>query len=498
MALSVEMKFPPQLELVRQALADVSGVYLVGGSVRDALLGKASHDLDFVLAENALRTARQAANALGGSYYTMDQEFQVGRVVLDDPESGRLVLDFAAMQGETLLEDLQKRDFTMNAMAVDLQKPAELIDPLGGAADMLAKRLRACSPTSLEDDPVRVLRAVRMSAKYGLVIAPETRQQVPNAVSLLGNISVERLRDEFFKVLDAPKPATSLRVLDMFGVLEYLIPELTALKGEEQSEPHIYDVWEHSLRTVEKLEDVLRVLDLDFQHDNEFGGDVVTGLVSHRLGRYRPQVTAYFQNNFNVDRSHRSLLYFAALCHDFTKPRHRTVEESGKIRFSGHDASGAKAIRKRAKALRLSTAEVRHLGTVVKYHHGPLVFSWYDQTLDKKAVYRFWRDTREAGVDICLLSLADVLAIYGHTLSHTFFEKHMGGVRTLLEAYWEHPEQVSPELLLDGNDLMREFSLKPGPQIGELLEALREAQAIGEVEDREQALAFVREALAGS
>ncbi|HKJ28204.1 MAG TPA: HD domain-containing protein [Anaerolineales bacterium] len=491
MAFATELRFPPLLDAVHQALEDVPGVYLVGGSVRDALLGKTSHDLDFVMAQNALSNARRVANALGAAYYTMDEEFQTGRVVLEDDTHSRINLDFTAMQGETLDEDLRQRDFTLNAMAVDLQDPTSLIDPLGGASDLLAKRLQACSPTALADDPVRALRAVRMSASYGLTITPETRRQIPGAVARLDQVSIERLRDEFFKVLDAPKPAASLRVLDVFGIIEYLIPEMAALKGAAQSPPHIYDVWEHSLHTVQKMENVFQVLEPGFSPDTEQGGDIYTGLLSHRLGRYRPQFSDYLQDDLTVERSHRSLLYFAAFCHDFTKPRHRTDEENGKIRYSGHDASGAEAIQARAAALKLSRSEIKLLTNLIRHHHAPLQFSWYEQPLTKRAVYGFWRDTAGAGVAVCLLSIADVLAIYGHTMPQTFYEKHLEGIRTLLEAYWEHPEQVSPELLLDGHDLMTRFSLKPGPQIGELLEHLREAQAVGEVGDKDEALAFI-------
>jgi len=408
------------------------------------------------------------------------------------------VLDFAALQKEDLESDLRNRDFTINAIAVALNDPATLIDPLGGVEDLLKKRLRVCSPDSLNQDPVRVLRAVRMSFSFQLTILPETRSLIEPAVQRLGVVSVERLRDEFLKMLDAPKPASSLRVLDVFGVLEQMLPQIPEMKGVTQSAPHIYDVWEHSLHTVGAMEQILTLLDESYVHENEYGGDLLSGLLSQRLGRYRKEITAHLNTELVSDRSYRPILFLAALCHDFTKPRHRTVEDSGRIRFIGHETSGAEAITRQAAALRLSRSEIHRLSRIVQDHMRPWQFAKQTEPPSRKAVYRFWRDNGPAGVDIVLLSLADLVGIYGHTLPQNVMQKHLDVARTLLEAYWETPHQIAPEMLLNGNQMMELFHLEPGPQIGELLEALREAQATGEVETRDQAIHFITQALSES
>ncbi|MGD2027306.1 MAG: HD domain-containing protein, partial [Anaerolineales bacterium] len=373
--MSVSLKSSPKVDKVRRVLddagVDLETVYLVGGFVRDMLLNRPSHDLDFVLTENSLGTARAVADALGGAYYTMDEEFQVGRVVLVDSEGRRRVMDFTAMQGETLEDDLRNRDFTVNAIAVSLVALDEAIDPLGGLEDLLHKRLRACSPTSLIEDPVRVLRAVRMAADYGLTLVPETRTLIEPAVSRLGEVSVERLRDEFLKLLDAPKPATSLRILDRFGVLDMMVPRAGKMKGVTQSPPHIDDVWEHSLHTVAGMERVLAILDAGYVHDNEFGGDLVSGLFSQRLGRYRKQISAHVAMELVPDRAYRPLLYLAAFCHDLTKPDHRQVVEGDKVRFTGHEVTSAQAMAELASWMRLSNAETRRLVRMVEGHSRP-------------------------------------------------------------------------------------------------------------------------------
>ena len=335
-----------------------------------------------------------------------------------------------------------------------------------------------------------------MSASYQLAILPETRSLIDPAVELLDNVSVERLRDEFLKVLDAPKPAASLRVLDVIGVLEKVIPEVVEMKGVTQSAPHIYDVWEHSLHTVQAMEQVFQLLDEGYVHENEYGGDLLSGLISQRLGRYRKQISSHLRADLVPDRTYRPILFLVALCHDFTKPRHRTVEDSGRIRFIGHESSGAEAIQKRSAALRLSRAEIQRITRIVQDHMRPWQLAKDAQPPSRKAVYRFWRDNGPAGVDIVLLSLADLVGIYGHTLPHAVLQSHLDVARCLLEAYWETPEQVNPVMFLDGNQIMELLELQPGPLIGELLEALREAQAVGVVESREQAVSFLSEILA--
>ncbi|MEN8240865.1 MAG: HD domain-containing protein [Chloroflexota bacterium] len=490
--MTTSLKLPSLLLQLQKQLADTSDVYLVGGAVRDALLGKASHDLDFVVNGDSLAIARRLANQLNGAYYTMDEDFMVGRVVLDKESEQRTVLDFVAMQGDSLDEDLSKRDFTVNAMALSLNDLTTVIDPLGGGADLLKGQLQFCSPTAFADDPVRVMRALRIAASYQLSIHPKTRDALKQAVHLLPTVSIERLRDELFKLLDAPRPSANLRVMDLLGISDHLLPETGEMKAVTQSAPHIYGVWEHAVHTVSKLEDVLRLLDKNYQHDNEGGGDIFSGVLSLRLGRYRDRISEHFNRQLNPDRSISALLFFAGLYHDITKPRHRSVEEDGRIRFIGHEQSGAQVTRQRAEALRLSTQEAQRIETVVAGHMRPWQLAKTGELPTKRAVYRFWRAVGEAGVDICLLSIADLLAIYGHTLPQPVLEHHIDVVRTLLEAYWEKPEEVKPQAFLNGDDLLEMFELRPGPVIGDLLESLWEAQAVGEVEDKTQAVEFIR------
>ncbi len=485
------LQFSPLLARVRAALPKGETLYLVGGAVRDALLSKPSHDLDFSCPGNALRLARRLANRLGGAYYPLDVARGTARVIVTDEDGQRYNLDFAALRGLNLQADLEDRDFTINAMAVEIHSPQALLDPLAGAADLDAGILRACSPTSFDDDPVRILRAVRMAATLDLRITEETRGQMSAAVPALPSVSPERLCLELFRILEGPRPAASIRALDMLGALAHVLPELEILKGVEQTSPHVHDAWEHTLSTVRSLEKLLAVLDPDL--DLETDANVYTAPVFRHLGRYRRQLKNYLETDLVIDRQVHSLLFLAALYHDIGKPGSSQLEEvSGRIRFLKHEHEGAEVIVERARQLRLSNAEIAWLETVVKEHMRPTWLAREETGPSNRAVYRFFRDAGEAGVGVVLLSLADLLGTYEHTLPQMRWERQLEVARALLDAWWEQRnERVDPPALISGHDLIRKFDLQPSPLIGELLEAVREAQADDQVRTRQDALAFV-------
>ena len=494
---STPLSFSPLLDQIRPALPENLPIYLVGGAVRDALLNRPTHDLDFVLDGDGIQIGRRVANTLQVPFFPLDEERGTGRVVLpypgEDPTrtGERYFLDFASFRGPDLESDLRARDFTINALAVDVHAPDKLLDPLGGAADLLAKRLRTCSSTSLQDDPLRVLRAVRMATTFSLRISPETRQLMREAVNGLDHISPERKRDEILRILGGNQIATALRTLDVIGALPRVFPELPALKGITQSPPHVDDVWNHTLQTIQNLEKVLEVIGSP-EHDPDAAASLTLGLVVLRLGRYRQQIHAHLQKPVAPDRPWQALLFLAALYHDTGKPETRTVDEDGRIRFFGHDRAGTDLFSRRAHALHLSNPEIIRLKNIVRHHMRPHLLAQVDKLPTRRAVYRFFRDTGDAGVDICLLALADVLGTYGTTLPQDTWNHYLDVIRELLEAWWEMPEErVSPPALLNGHDLIETFKLPPGPQIGQLLEMVREAQADGQLEDRVQALEWI-------
>ncbi len=442
--------FPDVLSRLQQFFPARTPVYLVGGAVRDALLQREIKDLDFALSGDVLGTARRLANTIHAAYYPLDESRDTARLILSLADGSRQVLDFAALRGPDLESDLRLRDFTMNAMALPLHALDQLVDPLGGLEDLRRGVLRACSESAMQDDPLRVLRGIRLANANRWFIEAETRGSMRRALPNLAQVSSERVRDELFHILEGPRPATALETLEIMGGLPYVLPELAELKGVEQPAPHVRDVWGHTLDVVRSLE----------------------------------------------ARSPGALLYLAALYHDSGKPSTRRQAPDGRVRFLEHEMLGEKLVIHRGQALHLSNDEIDRLRTVVRHHMRPLLLAQMDGLPSRRAIYRFYRDTGPAGVDICVHALADTLATYGPGLSQDTWMRQLDIARSLLEAWWEHPEEsVAPPALLDGYALMQAFDLKPGPQIGRLLEALREAQATGQVTDRQQALEFTRQQL---
>ena len=485
---------PPLLEKIMDALPVDQEIYLVGGAVRDLLISRVSPDLDFAVPSNGISLARKVANALNAHFVPLDDERDTGRVVVIDEGGTQTFLDFATYRGATLDEDLRARDFTINAIAYNL-RDGTITDPLGGGNDLRTKLIRACSDTSLSDDPVRILRAIRQAAAFGFHIDKNTRELMKQAASELVRISPERLRDEIFKILKGPKPDAAIRALEMLGVLQHIMPELLAMKGVDQSEPHVYEVWTHTLAVLDHLDQIISALRVGY--DAEKTNDMFTGLLTLRLGRYREQIAQHFSKQLNVDRSMRSLLFFAALYHDVSKPDTKTVEESGRIRFFEHDLKGVNIAAQRARSFNLSNDEIERLQVIIKNH---MRIHFFADRLEKekqepsrKAIYRFFRDSGEAGIDLVLLGLADVRGTRAHSLTIETWNIYLDVARILLENYWERPQEaVTPPRLINGNELMKELNLKPGTVVGQLLEAIRENQAAGKIEDREQALAFAR------
>lgn len=485
------LTFSPILNRICEALPHGQEAYLVGGAVRDALMGRQIKDLDFVVPVGAITIARGVANRLGGAFYPLDAEHDTGRVILSLENSEKFVIDFSVQRGPDLTSDLLARDFTINAIAVDVNEPQVTYDPLGGVVDLKNKIIRSCTSTSFQEDPLRILRGVRLAAMGDFHIQPSTLAMMRASTSMLGGVSPERIRDEFLRILTGRIPHIALRALDMLGVIEQLFPELQVLKGVTQSSPHHEDVWAHTLHVIERLKMILALLSPE--HNEELASSFAGGMVTLTLGRFRDQINKHLNTAIVPDRSSGSMLWISALYHDVGKPFTRTVAKDGRIRFIGHERCSADLVVERSREFRLSRRETDRLVVVAKNHLRPILLAMTPKGPTKKAVYRFFRDTGVAGVDICLLALADTWATYGPALLEDVWTRQLDVVRILLEAWWEKAEDsISPPMLVNGRELIHELGLEPGPQIGRLLAEIKEAQVLGEIKNREDAVKFAR------
>ena len=458
-------------------------VYLVGGCVRDRLLGRPVYDLDVSVAGDGLALARRLANHFRGAWYPLDQARSTGRAILRSREGGRLVVDVARFRGETLEADLADRDFTVNALAAEVRTPSLVIDRHGGLADLEARLIRPVSEASIRHDPVRALRAIRLSAELGFALAPETEWLLRRDGPALARVAGERVRDELARLLALPHAAPYLERLDTLGLLTLLFPELEPLRGLAQPPPHHLDALTHSLETVRALETLLNQQQAtpDIQNLLPFADRIQTHL-AQPLSEARPRLVAF---------------KLAALLHDTGKPAARNVDENGRLHFPGHHKEGARLTARALRRLRFNNAELHLAETVVQHHMRPLLLA-RQESVSARAIYRFFRETGQAGVEVLLHALADHRATYAPDARDDCGAELLALTRRMLADYWERQaERIAPPPLIDGYDLLRELGLQPGPHIGELLEAVREAQVSGEVRNRDEALALVRGLWAG-
>jgi len=486
----------PLLNILLDLADEDQQVYLVGGKIRDMLMQKPGKDLDFAVTGDVLKLARKTADRIGAAFYVMDAVRKTARLIYFPANSGhRWILDFSALQGSDIRSDLKARDFTVNALALDLRSPEKIIDPLSGARDIKDGILRMCRPTSFTADPIRVVRAVRQALELGFRITPETVSALKSAVPMIGTTSPERQRDELFKMLESGKAAAGLRTAFTLGVFHTLLPEVETLKGVAQSSPHTLDVFDHTLAVVGELDTLFTVLVEPYSEEK--GASLLHGLAVLELGRFREQLTQHFANSVTPERSRRGLLNLAGLYHDIAKPLVRTVEADNRIRFLDHENIGEEVAKTRGKALMLSSDEVDRLGILVRDHMRIHQLAKTGKEISRKALFRFFRDTGDTGIDLVLLALADLLGTYGVTITPEYWQQELQTCRQLLDAWYFHrTEYLQPEKLVDGKDLMDSFQLPPGPLIGMLLEYIREAQATGQVVSREQALSYARGRLA--
>jgi putative nucleotidyltransferase with HDIG domain len=484
------------LKIIWESLDQDQDLFIVGGAVRDMLLSRPLHDLDFVMPVNPTTLARSVARKLQAGFFVLDDDRHTARVVYQSAEVGLFPLDFVRFTGDSLEDDLAKRDFTINAMAIPIRDMERIIDPYNGREDLAAGRLRACGPDVLMDDPVRVLRGIRQSLQFELSIEIQTADWMKNAAAGLPRTSFERQRDELFKILEGPNPAEGMDLCQKFRVYESLIPELVDQKSVPVSPPHVYPLWKHTTQTLSAFKAILNLLS-----DQSLSVSVPWWLAEAGtvLGSYSERIRTYFRSRITPERSRLGLALLGALLHDIGKPVTMKLGDDDRLHYYNHDSIGAAIAYDTAKRLQLSNAEAEWVRTFVRYHMRLLPLVNADGSPTSRAIYRFFRKTGEVGVAVALFSLADSFATYGDSLEKTEWAKVLQVTQMMLTAWWQEQDQVvAPRLLLDGHDLQEIFDLSPGKTIGRLLAELSEAQAAGEVESKEEAIAFIQKLLSTS
>jgi poly(A) polymerase len=491
MKLSIDPRVSSLLAAVNNLLTE-QGVksYLVGGFVRDVLLKRDTADIDIAVATDAVEIAQQIANALGGKFVLLDKVNRVGRVIIADKEASpaRWELDFSTFQG-SIEHDLAQRDFSIDAIAVDLSELTKgygdvpLIDPFNGWADLERGVIRAVSETAFQSDAVRLLRAVRLASELGFSLDNQTETWVRDDCHLIAGVAGERVREELLRLLAVPQSQRFLPYLDDLGLVTAIIPELAEAKGVKQPKEHFWEVFDHSIEIVAAVDFVLR------EGGWEYASDEALAFVP-----WSESLAQHFAQEVSHGSTRRVLLKLAALLHDVAKPQTKAIAEDGRMRFLGHGKLGAAVAASILERLRFSSKEVKLVEVMVREHLRPGQMS-QGGLPSRRAIYRYFRDTADAGIDILFLGLADHLATRGPQLNLAGWQEHAQMVDYVLTQHFEQEKVITPPKLVDGYDIINSFGLNPGPKIGKLLEAVREAQASGEIASREEALSFIRERL---
>ncbi len=466
---ATRLKDAPVVAAARRALPGADGVWVVGGAVRDAALGREVADLDLAVAGDPGTAARAIGKELGEHAFELSAEFGTWRVVAG--ESGWQI-DVTALRGGSIDADLGERDFTIGAVAVPLEG-GDPIDPFAGLTDLGEKRLRAVSDQSFAADPLRLLRAPRLAAELGLEIEPRTAELARASAAKAGDPAGERQLAELRQLMGGPDPLRGLALLGELGVEGAVLPELELLRGVEQGPNHHLDVYDHTIAVLEHT--------LEVEADLErFAGDraaEVEGLLDEPLAD-------------EVNR--RTALRFGALLHDIAKPATK-AEFNGFVGFKGHDEVGAEVIGSICGRLRASRKLTQHLQGLAR-HHLRLGFMVAEMPLPPRRVHAYLRATDPVTVDVTLLTVADRLSArgVGPIARPEMVAAHLQLAREMVAAGLDWRREGPPEPLLRGDEIAAELEIEPGPELGSALAELEAAQYAGEVTDRAGALQHLR------
>jgi poly(A) polymerase len=445
----------PVVASLARAFADAGfELAIVGGPVRDALLGRETHDLDFTTdarPDDILRVVTPQASAVwdvGREFGTIGARVRGEQVEITtyraDSYDGITRKPVVAF-GDTLEGDLVRRDFTVNAMALRVPSTT-LIDPTGGVEDLLAERLRTpIDPAvSFGDDPLRMLRAARFASQLGFAVAPETLAAIARLRDSLAIVSPERIQSELVRMLQTDDPVAGLRILVDTQLIDLFLPEVPALRLEVDEHHHHKDVYEHSLTVLRQS--------IDLEHARHPGEDADVAL---RL---------------------------AALLHDIGKPATRRLEPGGGVTFHHHDVKGARMAKKRLQALRFDSATIDAVTRLIELHLR--FFGYAEGAWTDSAVRRYVRDAGDQLERLHILTRADV------TTRNKRKAARLAGAYDDIEARivalreQEELDSLRPEL--DGNRIQQVLGIGPGREVGEayrfLLDLRLDEGIVGEEE----------------
>jgi putative nucleotidyltransferase with HDIG domain len=447
------------LSAILDSLPDAEGAYLVGGTVRDILIGRPPMDIDIAVARDARRFAARLAEDKGGRLVVMGSP---GKVVYRVAAGDRL-FDITPLAGKSLEKDLGRRDFTINAMALSLRS-RRLVDLHGGQQDLRAGTVRMVHPNAFRRDPIRLLRAYRCAANLNFEINAATAAAIARQAGLISRAAAERIREEFFKTLQTPRCHRWLKEMAASGLLFHLFPELKPLRTCPQNPTfHRHDAWAHTLAAFDELEAIL-------------------------APPPPRQIAAVVQ----LDRQATAWLKTALLLHDIGKPATQSLDPGGGIHFYGHEKTGAALAARISQRLRFSARERSFIDFIIGNHLRPLHLfdAWTRERLSPRAQTRFFMHCGDLTPPLLLHALADMRAKGGEPAVSRAFTRF---VFSQLEAFaTTYIPRKAARPLISGHDLIAELQLTPSPVFKAVLDFITQEQLAGGIQTREAALSAAR------
>ncbi len=487
------------------------GAHLVGGALRDALMGRFSPDIDIAVPKDASAkknsarsNARRLAKALGGKSFPIDRKNSVYRVMTGDDLP--VQIDISVFQGGGLAQDLDVRDFTANAMAYPLAakfrirksehgiritgiKASGVIDPHGGRNDIKRRIIRITKREAFKNDPVRMVKVFRCAAELGWAVHPAALEAIRRDLNEISKTAPERIHDELLRLLEADGSAGQLLKMDRAGLLTVIFPELAGQRRCARSYYGKGGLLKHSLATVDRMEYLLGSIKRLFPH------------LQRPLAPFAAQ---------------KGILKLAALLHDVAKPA-KARRIKGRLRFFGHEKHGAKMAECMLKKLRFSRAHIRLVSRLTAHHLRPGNLA-ANTCISNKAVYRFFRELGPDGISLLLLCLADHTSYLSlpkvRSIENRICQpplpipeggfpaggtgktlRYLQVINRMLCLYLTETAKVVPERLINGNDVMRICKLPSGPEIGRILERVRAAQMDEKIATRKDAIEFIRQSI---
>ena len=462
--------------------------YLVGGFIRDTLVKRSPKDIDIIIKGPKSAILPKIVSSTGVTNIFNDSRNDITKLTLSEPLADTQIseIDIKFIEGE-INANLSLRDFSINAMALDLSHYStnyshqDLIDPFAGIKDIQTKTIRIINTSAFVDNPIRLLRAIRLASSLRFNIHPQTARQIKQDSHLILSIPQEGVGIEFLQILSNNNAKTHIEILDRLSLLEHVIPELALTKGVTQPKEHYWDVWNHNLHCLDHAAKLM------LGHQNS---------PIYSMSPWTKELEDHFNQLFSTTHTRGTHLKLASLLHDIAKPNTKTVEDSGRTRFPDHEHVGADMSSVILKRLKMETVTINYVSTLITHHLRPHHMQQGVLEPTRKAIYRYFNELKSEGTDVLFLHLADYLSAKGPQLTISDWATRAKMMSHVIDT---HSEQVSEvyktPMLINGNDLMTEFNIEPGPVLGRLLADINEQHALGNVNTTSEAIDHARQIL---